>query len=181
VQKLAPAQQSSSTTDVALAEMHVARPGQNKEAFTPMQSFAQSVPLIQIATVLTIIMVLLAIRKLADVAERAATRARNAKDDTQFDASAKLQQLLTGLRFEPSDSLLPTEMYLVTEHESGNNTEDEPEAEATVAPVMCAMDNGAKPSAQQPEPEPLWQEKAAVCSPIKVPGEVGLKVQVISC
>jgi len=152
-------------------------------AFSVIQMWARSLPLLQIATVLGIIIVCLLFWKLVNIAERTVMKGRSARVEAQFDASAKLQQLLRALRFEPScegaAQPLPREMQPVTEYDSGNNTEEEPEAEAAVESAVIAIAKRAKKVAGE-----ACQEIAMEVSKMKKAHEkteVGLKVQVLSC
>jgi len=179
------------------------------EMLTLTEFWARSLPFLQVAIILSIIIVLFGVHKLA----KNAGRAEVDKAEVQFDASAKLQQLLRGMRFEPSDSPLSTEMQpkkkaeemqparpvkaKVKESDSGNNaalymvsdssTESEPEAEeeeleaeSAADTAVCAIAKFAKQIAADSPQKPVAQ------SPWndKV-GEVDFKgrftVQVVSC
>lgn len=54
---------------------------------------------------------------------------KNPGTDTNLDASTRLERMLKALRFEPTEKSLPIELKSVTELDSGNNSEDEPEHE----------------------------------------------------
>jgi len=131
---------------------------QHKLVVSLMQVYTQSAPFLQMATVLGVLAIALMLRKLVNFIEQTAMKS-NAKLDP-FDASAKLQQLLQALRFEPPaedetqpwtkemqppvfdgmDSVQTVEQMKEeqTEH-TPLEAEDEPEGEASVDHAEIAL------------------------------------------
>jgi len=128
------------------------------EVSTFTQWWARSLPFLQIAVLISMIFVLFAVHKLTKSCEKTEVD----KLEDQFDASAKLQQLLRGMRFEPKQvqvRKIPTiaerwAAEAVKEGDSGNKADqiigndseeepeaeqEEPEAEAAVDTEVCAI------------------------------------------
>lgn len=169
---------------VMVVERSVVHSWDDNPVFDVIQTWARSLPLLQIATVLGIIATCLLLRKAVNVAEQTVgqvVKARRQRLKAQFDPSARLQQLLRALRFEPScegeaellpkdvqgnvakayerkllpkeAEPLPKEVQHVSECDPGNNTEEEPEAEVVAEPALIAIAKHCQVLKQQPATE----------------------------
>lgn len=198
-----PKQEVANAQGMAVVARSIARTWQDSTAFPVVQDWARSLPLLQIAIVAVIIGAVLIIRKVVHAAEKKAMKKRSA----MLDPSTKLQLLLNALRFnEPSCEdeikMLPQEplkkvatyqrsaqvqpqQQQANEYDSGNNTEEEPEAEAVAEPdAEAAVESGAVAIAKHAKKavtKPRHQIPFEVTDLEKVQAAVDFKVQAISC
>jgi len=170
-----PLQGPGSALQAVILDKGMSQTWKGHAAFIAIQTAAESLPFLQMATVMGIIIVCLLIRKLIGIAGGTLMKDyRPVRVEAQFDASAKLHNLLQTLRFEPpgeeKDEL--QEMHpVVSENDSGNITEEEPEAEAAVESAVVAIAKRAqnlKAACQHNDPKEIIHAASAE-KPAKLP------------
>jgi hypothetical protein len=152
-----------------------------RAAVPVFQLWLRSESLLQMMSVIGLAAICFVVCRVVEVMQRKAS----AKTSGTIDPSAKLQQLLRALRFDEPEcadeiKLLPADPAKATD-DSGNNTEEEPEAEAAVDTTTVALaiaqhaKKFANESCQLPAVEVCGQKKAQDVTTID------LEARVISC